>query len=295
MARDKFCNDRIAIFDLRPLLVAGENVIVIDVSSHTEKDINDEERQRFPASANHLNQQSGLAFYLRCTLPGAEQIVTDETWRVQRNPDGAWNAVDFADTKWAFAKTLPAGAVPVDEGPGLALIVREDFANMPVKLGSRLSSAVGTVANAGKIRAALRAADPLQVALNRPNREIDIPARATAATTMQALELTNGATLDSRRQRTAAKFTVEAARDPGAWLAALYREALTRDPSETERRAALELLGPATQSRSHRRPALGAGESARVSAHQLTLLWRGALSIRNPRRAPAVADRTPGR
>lgn len=73
--RDKFRNGRIAIFDLHPLLVAGENVIVIDVSSHTEKDINDEERQQFPASADHLNQQSGVAFLppLRAARRGANR------------------------------------------------------------------------------------------------------------------------------------------------------------------------------------------------------------------------------
>ena len=140
--------------------------------------------------------------------------------------------------------------ISVDEGPGLPPLLRKDFANLPVELGSRVSTAVGTAASAGKIRASLLAADPLQVALDRPNREVVIPVRASAATTMQALELTNGATLDSRLQRAAAEFAAEAARDPGAWLAALYREAFTREPSEAERRAALELLGPAPKAES---------------------------------------------
>jgi hypothetical protein len=183
-------------------------------------------------------------FYLRCGLPDVVQIVSDETWRVQRNPEGAWNAGNFADGTWATAKALPAGAAPIDEGPGLVPITRKDFANLPVELGSRVSVAVGTAANVGKIRAALLASDPLQVALDRPNREVVIPVRASAATTMQALELTNGSTLDYRLQRAAAKFAADAARDPRAWLTELYREALTREPSEAERQAALELLGP---------------------------------------------------
>ena len=121
--------------------------------------------------------------------------------------------------------------------------MRKDFANLPVELGSQLSAAVGTAANVGKIRAALLAADPLQVALDRPNREVVIPARATAATTIQALELTNGATLDARLQQAAAKFAADAGSDPAAWLTRLYRDALSRDPSEVERQIALELLG----------------------------------------------------
>ncbi len=47
----------------------------------------------------------------------------------------------------------------------------------------------------GRIRASMVAADPLMVALGRPNREQVVTTRATTATTLQALELTNGETL----------------------------------------------------------------------------------------------------
>ena len=242
--RDGFRNGRIALYNLQPSLVAGENVIAIDVSSHTEKGMNDSERKQFPASTEHLNKQSGIAFFVRCVLPEVVDIASDETWRVQRNPEGAWSAGNFADASWATAKALPAGVAPVDEGPGLEPITRKDFANMPVEFGTQLSAAVGTAANVGKIRAALRAADPLQVALDRPNREVVIPARAVAATTMQALELTNGATLDERLRGAADKLSADAARNPAAWLAQLYRNALSRDPSDSERQIANEILGP---------------------------------------------------
>ena len=241
--RDGFRSGRIALYNLQPLLIAGENVISIDVSSHTEKGMNDAERKQFPASTEHLNKQSGVAFFVRCILPEVVDIATDETWRAQRNPEGAWNAANFVETSWASAKALPAVAAPVDEGPGLEPISRKDFANMPAEFGTQLSPAVGTAANVGKIRAALLAADPLQVALDRPNREVVIPARATAATTMQALELTNGNTLDARLQQVAAKFTADAGADPSGWLAQLYRNSLSRDPSDAERQIALELLG----------------------------------------------------
>lgn len=241
--RDGFRNGRIALYNLQPMLVAGENIISIDISSHTEKAMNDAERKKFPASTEHLNKQSGIAFFLRCGLPNPVDVVSDETWRVQRNPEGAWNAANLVDSTWALAKPLPDGVTPIDEGPGLEPISRKDFANMPVELGSQLSAAVGTASNVGKIRASMLAADPLQVALDRPNREVVIPARATAATTMQALELTNGATLDSRLQNAAARVSAEAAADPAKWVANIYRLTLSRDPSDTERQLALELLG----------------------------------------------------
>src|SRR5690606_1057152 len=51
---------------------------------------------------------------------------------------------------------------------------------------------------AGTIRASLVAADPLMTALGRPNREQVVTTRASAATTLQALQLINGETLALR-------------------------------------------------------------------------------------------------
>ncbi len=239
--RDGFRNGRIVLFNLRPLLVAGQNLVTINISSHTEKQLNDSERAKFPGAITHLNARNGVAFYVRCGA--AEEIVSDETWRVRRNPDGAWNSAALADADWAAATLVPAGEEPIDEGPSLAPHVRHDFANIPVELGPQLSAVVSTAAHAGEIRAALLAADPLQVALDRPNREVIVPARLSAATTIQALELTNGATLNTRLQKAAAKFAPLAARDPAPWLDGIYRHAFGRPPTAAERTLALEVLG----------------------------------------------------
>lgn len=241
--RDGFRNGRVQLLNLQPLLKAGENLITIDVSSHTEKQMNESERKNFPASAEHLNQKSGVAFYVRCEMPGSEplQMVSDTSWRVRRNPDGAWNTLALADADWPAASPLASGVSPVDEGPGLEPITRRDFANLPVDLGSALRPAVSVAAQPGGIRAAMLAADPLQVALDRPNREVVVPVRANAATTIQALELTNGATLNSRLQAAALKLTKES--DPAAWLEQLFRHALSRPPTEVEKSLSLELLG----------------------------------------------------
>lgn len=244
--RDGFRNNRIALLDLRPFLKPGQNVIAIDVSSHTEKQMNDVDKAKFPGSVTHLNKQSGLAFYVRCALPGDKtslQLITDETWRVRRNPDGAWNTAAFSDAAWKTAQPLPDGVAPVDEGPGLEPLTRKDFANMPVLLGSQLSCAVSTAARAGAIRASLLAADALQAALDRPNREVVIPTRTTAATTIQALELSNGATLNGRLQRIAAKLAPDAAGNPAGWLCRIYFHALGRLPSPEEQAVTLEMLG----------------------------------------------------
>ena len=171
------------------------------------------------------------------------QCGTDETWKVRRNPDGAWNSLTLNEGAWLPAQTLAEDVTPIDEGPSLPPITRKDFANLPVPLGAQLKAVVGTVAQPGRIRANLLASDPLQVALDRPNREIVTPTRTNAATTIQALELTNGATLDARLQRGAAALAAAAAQDPAAWVDRVFRQALSRSPARAESEAVLALLG----------------------------------------------------
>ncbi|HEU4754226.1 MAG TPA: DUF1553 domain-containing protein, partial [Armatimonadota bacterium] len=91
-------------------------------------------------------------------------------------------------------------------------------------------------------RAALALADPLTRALGRPNREQVVTQRSTVATTLQALELTNGRTLTDRLAEGARRWAAEQ-KAPADLVEALYRRALGRSPTPTERQAALELAG----------------------------------------------------
>ncbi|MEQ1851736.1 MAG: DUF1549 domain-containing protein [Chthoniobacteraceae bacterium] len=243
---DGFRLGRVKIFDIAPLLKQGENVIAISVWSHSEKGMNTTEREKHPESINHLNRTPGMAFHTRITLAGKRapvEIGTDGKWKVFRAPDGTWSDPKLTDRDWPAAVQLPFGVPPLDEGPSLEPRKRKDFANIPVDLGPILKPAVSTAAHPGRVRAALLAADPLQVALDRPNREIITPARLTAATTIQALELTNGATLDSRLNAAAKKLQPDAAKDSAAWIARTYRTLLNREPAADEKQIALELLG----------------------------------------------------
>ena len=243
---DGFRLGRVKLYDIAPLLKSGDNLIAISVMSHTEKGMNTTEREKYPESTNHLNRTPGVAFHTHITLEGKHapvQIGTDEKWRVFRAPDGTWFDVKLDDKNWRAAVPLPFGVAPVDEGASLEPIKRKDFANIPIDFGPILRPAVSTAAHAGKIRAPLLAADPLQLALDRPNREIVTPARITAATTIQALELTNGSTLDARLKSAAKKLQPDAAKDPAAWIAHTYRSLLNRDPAVEEKQIALEILG----------------------------------------------------
>lgn len=241
---DGWRNGRIRLYDFTPLLRAGENTIAIGVESHTEKTMNETERKQFPASTQHLNAVPGLAFYLRSRAAGGDtELITDASWRVRRAPEGAWGDPALADADWAKASLLPPEIAPVDEGPGLEPIRRQDFANQPARLAPALRAATSTAAFADHIRASMLFADPLQAALDRPNREIVTPSRNGVATTLQALELTNGATLSSSLQRGAKKL-VATAGSTGECVDRLYHAALGRAPSEPEAVAARELLGP---------------------------------------------------
>ena len=93
-----------------------------------------------------------------------------------------------------------------------------------------------------RVRAALVPADPLMTALGRPNREQVVTVRQNDATTLQGLELANGATLATRLRHGARRLL---ASHPGARevTEVIYRRALGRAPTPAEREACLGLLG----------------------------------------------------
>jgi len=242
---DQSRGNRIALMDITSLLKPGRNVIVIEAASHTDKGaLNDEEKRLYPNSMNHLNRTPGVAFYARLMdCCGGSEIVTDDTWSARREPRAGWAAATYDDTDWPFARPLPDGVTPVDEGPTLEPIRRKDYANENIHLGPRLRAAVATASFPGKARASLRPADPLAVALDRPNREQVATSRLTAATTLQALELTNGDTLDAKLNFAGKKLVEKAAQDPRTWLDRTYTHLLARPPTDAERTTALSFLG----------------------------------------------------
>jgi hypothetical protein len=88
----------------------------------------------------------------------------------------------------------------------------------------------------------LVAADPLMTAMGRPNREQVVTTRADEASTLQALELTNGKTLAGTLKRGATALVRQ--RESGRDLARLiYQEAVGREPSPEELTTAQGLLG----------------------------------------------------
>ena len=90
------------------------------------------------------------------------------------------------------------------------------------------------------VRAALMKADPLQSSLGRPNRDQVVSTRPAQLTTLQALDLSNGATLTRWLQQGAGRY---AALEPAEAIDLVFRRALSRPATEPERRVARGILG----------------------------------------------------
>lgn len=100
----------------------------------------------------------------------------------------------------------------------------------------------GVRAPRGMVRAALVAADPLQTALGRPSRDQVVTTRSSTATTLQALELTNGKTLATVLQAGAWDLALRQP-DGRRLVRSVYQEAFGRDPTRKELALAEQMVG----------------------------------------------------
>jgi hypothetical protein len=140
-----------------------------------------------------------------------------------------WETPGFTPDDWATA------------------IVLGDMGMVPWRVSSSYLTAKLAGAYPGTVRAALVAADPLMVALARPNREQVVTTRPTTATTLQALELTNGETLADVLKRGAANLLTPSSTTKGDLIPVLYEKALGRKPTAPELQFARQIVGQPAQ------------------------------------------------
>jgi mono/diheme cytochrome c family protein len=201
----------------------------------------------------------------------------DDMEKAAWNPDLLdWLAEDFAahnfDVKHLIRQILTSRAYQLSavnlgeqqqqdfvfRGPAVRRLSAEQFRDALTCLtGAGYSSPAAEVgpsltnklagADPGKVRAALVAADPLLVALARPNREQVVTTRPTTATTLQALELTNGETLADLLKRGAENLLATLPAAKGDLVSTLYEKALGRKPTDPELQLARELVGQPIQ------------------------------------------------
>ncbi len=173
------------------------------------------------------NNPAGLFIYARVRARDGRKVmdfVTDASWIVTDQEHSGWEREKFAATGWTAASELGPGGI------------------QPWRLGRDLIGTRFAVLHQGAVRAAFVAADPLTTALGRPNREQVVTTRPTEATTLQALELTNGKTLADALRRGAAGIVKQ--NDSGPRLVrTIYQEAVGRPPTQEELATAEGMLG----------------------------------------------------
>ena len=208
-----------------PHLGKGKNLIAIEAINGPGKPDDQTADQSNPA---------GLFFYARIRgQPSAAgksdetimDFATDRTWLWSAIRSDGWERPEFAASDWQRGVELG----------------NADMA--PWHLGKKFSSVISAAALRGQVRAALMNSDPLMTALGRPNREQVVTGRFSAATTLQALELTNGATLAGLLERGAEHVVRELPGSNRELVVTLYQRALSRQPTKEELRLAEGMVG----------------------------------------------------
>jgi mono/diheme cytochrome c family protein len=202
------------VIDIRKNLAPGENTFAFSA-------VNDGER---PNPAGLF-----VYAYLRQNENGKPFSVldmgTDASWSCSAAKAKNWEKPGFAAANWKAASEL--GNVSMS----------------PWNMGPQFQAALAAPENFGKGRAVLANADVLQVALGRPNREQTVTVRTSAATTLEALELTNGRELADIMRRGAQNALAEAADSSADLISCLYERALGRAPSADELKLAQDVVG----------------------------------------------------
>jgi mono/diheme cytochrome c family protein len=215
------------VADVTKWLAPGENVIAAEATNWPDKAHG---KGLQSAGPNPAGFEAGVVGFV-----GGKQawaVGTDATWLWAREARDGWKRQPFDAAGWSHAVELPAAGQVYG-------MVNLETALLP-------SMSAGTE---GPLRAALEFDDPLLAALGRTNREQVVTRRESIATTLQALELINGSTLDARL-RAGARYVLRATGDrpsPEAVVRRVFVSALGRDPKTAELTPALDLVGrPAT-------------------------------------------------
>ncbi|MBI1371706.1 MAG: DUF1549 domain-containing protein [Phycisphaera sp.] len=210
--------------NLTKLLRKGDNVIAIEAANWPDK-----------STGKNLQFGPNPGGVIFSAAIDTLAIGTDKTWKLATERIDKWETPKFDDSAWSNAAELG--------GPNIG----------PWSAEARLAESLGGGSAApsevpGPIRAALAHDDPLQRALGRPNREQVVTRRDSVATTLQALELTNGDTLDKMLKHGAAEWLRRIdPKQPGDLITEIYAASLNRAPTDAERAAALAIVGaPAT-------------------------------------------------
>lgn len=214
------------LIDLRPHLIKGTNVMAV-AAVNQPPDKSDSSTNKPVADST----SSAAGFYFHARVRHGRKILdfgSDASWLWTAEKEDGWKKSDFGVGDWRPAIELGNAAMP------------------PWNLERKLAQTISVTVMQDRVRAALVNADPLMVALGRPNREQVMTTRASTATTLQMLELTNGQALSGLLEKGAAKLLANKP-TPRTLTENLYLQALGRKPLAEESKLAEELIGRPVQ------------------------------------------------
>jgi hypothetical protein len=209
--------------DVTRWLRPGENVIAVEATNWPDREHGRGTTAPAPNPAAFIGWVGGF--------DGDRQvwgIGSDETWLWAKEAEGdGWKGRGFDADGWQHAVVLPLA--------GRIYGARVDLS----------ASALEALAGPGseELRAALVFDDPLLSAMGRTNREQVVTRRDSVATTLQALELTNGETLDAKLARGARRWVESHGGEPSDLVRRLYQTSFGREPTAAESDIALGLIG----------------------------------------------------
>ena len=200
--------------DVLPYLVAGKNVVAAIAENTSDK-------------------PNPAGFWLSLEMNGAgkggkpAEIYSNTTWKMATTQPSAkeWASADFDDAAWPKA------------------VYVADITGGPWNLAAGLPNDA-EIDRSRESRAALCAANPLTTALGRPNRDVVNTVRPSAATTLMALELTNGGTLTDMLAQGAKKMATSKDVNADELVNQIFQRAMGRAPTPQEAAIAKETIGP---------------------------------------------------
>lgn len=152
----------------------------------------------------------------------------------------------ISDTSWEWTAEIPNNAgkfkkPPTDWQPAVAVANQQIWAAVSGDLKNAIARA--SLAPGRMVRAALLKSDPLMRTLGRPNRDQIVTMRPNDLSTLEAIDLANGARLAKILSDGAENLLQRPWKDSDALIDWLYHLALSRAPTADERAVALELTG----------------------------------------------------
>ncbi len=202
------------IHELTGYLKQGKNVIAVKaVNSRVDK-------KKTPSE-----DLSPAGFIFRMINPqnkNSSQLNSDESWLQTIKVINGWKTVKLDDSDWKPAAVLGTADLS------------------PWNLESILLTSINVYQD--HVRASLENNDPLKRALGRPSRDQVVTKRDSLATMLQALEMTNGNTLDDILKSGANHWFKNKGKDSHL-VSEIFLTALGREPDQQELITAFELIG----------------------------------------------------